>query len=555
MLKRIVWLVSTAIAALPFATSPATAQPAPAADASVSVPREVLERYVGRYELNGTTVTVGVTDDGRLTAQLAGQPLGPPLRTVSANEFVADAVGVRLSFEGEGPKATRIRSLYNGSVVVGTRLTDGAVVAQPASQPPGPAPTSLDAAHRQAVVTQLATALRDRYVFPDVGEQAAARIGAALAAGEYDGLSDPGAFAARLNADIEAIAKDKHLRIGGGTPPPPQAGQAPPAPPPPSEAGVVRADKLAGDIGYIEVIGFPPPQAFKPALDRAMAALDGSKALIIDVRRNGGGAPPSVAYLVSFLLAADQRVHINDIVGRVAGTNEFTRQSSYSEPTPVNFAGKPVYVLTSTRTFSGGEEFAYDVKALGRAVLVGELTGGGANPTGGVPLPHGIRASIPFGRAENPITKTNWEGHGVDPDVAVPAADALRVALERLGAEPVADIAAASRERVFAPRAEPLPGTEAAVRSLVAGLTSGTPDYAAMAPQFADVTRQQLPGMQRLFAPLGELKSVTYREPGMMGGDAYDVVFANGGLIMGVALGPDGKILGANIVPGAPAGS
>ena len=88
MLKRIIWLVSTAIAALPFAASPAAAQPAPSAEASVSVPREVLERYVGRYELNGTIATVGADRDGRLTAQLAGQPPGPPLRTVSANEFV-----------------------------------------------------------------------------------------------------------------------------------------------------------------------------------------------------------------------------------------------------------------------------------------------------------------------------------------------------------------------------------------------------------------------------------------------------------------------------------
>ena len=137
------------------------------------------------------------------------------------------------------------------------------------------------------------------------------------------------------------------------------------------------------------------------------------------------GAPPAVAYLVSFLTPPGERVHINDIVGRTAGTNEFTRNSSYSEPTPVSFAGKPVYVLTSNRTFSGGEEFAYDVKALELATLVGELTGGGANPTGPVPLPHGIRVTIPFGRAENPVTKGNWEGHGVDPDVVVPAADAL----------------------------------------------------------------------------------------------------------------------------------
>jgi len=440
-------------------------------------------------------------------------------------------------------------------LAISTAAVAAPIAAPPAVAQPAP-PAALDAAARQAVVAALGTALRDRYVFPDIGARAANRIEAALAAGEYDNL-DHAAFAARLTADVEAIAHDKHLRVNWQGGPGPVGGPAAGASPPPmprGEAGVVRADRLAGGIGYIEVVAFPPPGAFKPALDRAMAGLAGSKALIIDVRRNGGGAPPAVAYLVSYLLAAEPRVHINTIVGRTAGTGEFTRQDFHNEPTPVSFAGVPVYVLTSTRTFSGGEEFAYDVKSLQRATLVGELTGGGANPTGGVPLGNAFGASIPFGRAENPVTGTNWEGHGVDPDVAVPAADALRVALERLGHAPAADIAAASQGQVFTPRAEPLPGTEAAVRGLVAGLVSGTPNYDALSPQFAEVVRQQLPRTQGMFASLGELKSVTFREPGMMGGDAFDLVFANGGLIMAVMLGPDGTIVGSQIMPAAAVG-
>ena len=187
---------------------------------------------------------------------------------------------------------------------VSAALATVSVAPAPAIAQPAPA-APLDAATREAVVAQLGAALRDRYVFPDIGEQAAARIDAALAAGEYDGL-DHAAFAVRLHADVAAIARDKHLNIGwqGGPPPGPPPGAGPM---PPMEAGVVRADKLAGGIGYIEVVAFPPPAAFKPALDRAMAGLAGSKALIIDVRRNTGGAPPAVAYLVSYLLAGDQR--------------------------------------------------------------------------------------------------------------------------------------------------------------------------------------------------------------------------------------------------------
>jgi hypothetical protein len=420
------------------------------------------------------------------------------------------------------------------------------------SSPAAAQPAPLTAEARQEVVASLGSALRERYVFPEVGARAAARIGAALAAGEYDGL-DHAAFAARLNSDVAAIAHDRHLTVrwqGGPPPGPPPGAPAMPR----MEAGVVRADRLAGGIGYIEVVGFPPPEAFRPVLDRAMAGLAGSRALIIDVRRNGGGSPPAVGYFVSYLLAADTRVHINDIVGRTPGTTEFTRTSSYSERTPVSFAGVPVYVLTSSHTFSGGEEFAYDVKALRRATLVGELTGGGANPTGGVPLGNAFIASIPFGRAENPITRTNWEGHGVDPDIVVPAGDALRVALQRLGAAPAADIEAASREQVFAPRSVATAGTEAALRSLVAGLASGSPDYDRLSPQFAEVVRRDLPRTHGMFSAMGELRSMTFREPGPTGGDAYDLVFASGRLIMSVVLDADGRIAGGIIRPAGPPG-
>jgi CubicO group peptidase (beta-lactamase class C family) len=88
------------------------------------VTRAMLERYVGRYELNGTIATIGLTTDNRLTVQLTGQPVGAPLRTVSADEFAGDQAGVRVRFEGEGPKATVIRSRYAGSEVTGTRIAD-----------------------------------------------------------------------------------------------------------------------------------------------------------------------------------------------------------------------------------------------------------------------------------------------------------------------------------------------------------------------------------------------------------------------------------------------
>jgi hypothetical protein len=547
MIKRVLFFVSGVMVASAATAQPVPAQPAASAQASVAVPRDVLQRYVGRYALNGTIATVSLTGDGRLQVRLEGQPQGPPLRAASASEFVNDTAGVRLFFEGDGPQATRLRSQYAGNEVVGTRIADQAAGGPTAGQ----APTTLDAGARKKVANALSDALRQRYVFPDLGEKVAARIDAALAAGEYDKLSDPAAFAARLDADVSAVAHDKHMRVLSASSPPP--GPPPGATMPPSaDAGIVRADRLAGGVGYIEIAGFPPPQMFKPALDRAMTALKGSKALIIDDRRNGGGDPASVAYAISYLVPAERHLHINDIVMRTANTTDFIRNGTDSQPTPVSFAGIPVYVLTSRGTFSGGEEFAYDVKTHRLGTLVGEVTGGGANLTGPVQLGDGFMAAIPFGRSESPVTKTNWEGTGVQPDVVVPAADALKAALERLGQPAVADIAAASKKQVFTLRNTPLPGTEAAARTLLAGLGNGTPDYAAMSPQFADVTRQQLPQLHALLQSLGEMKSVNFIGLGPGGGDQYKASFANGALVVGILLGPDGKIAGAMFVPNAP---
>jgi len=87
-----------------------------------------------------------------------------------------------------------------------------------------------------------------------------------------------------------------------------------------------------------------------------------------------------------------------------------------------------VYVLTSAQTFSGGEDFCYTLQAQGRAELIGEATGGGAHPTRTVPISATLAISVPFARSVNPVTGTNWEGTGVQPDVAVPAAGAFGVA-------------------------------------------------------------------------------------------------------------------------------
>lgn len=132
-----------------------------------------------------------------------------------------------------------------------------------------------------------------------------------------------------------------------------------------------------------------------------------------------------VSFLASYFFGPDS-VHLNDLYWREGNrTQQFWTVAHLPGR---RYTDRPVYLLTGGHTFSAGEEFAYDLQSLKRAVVIGEATGGGANPGGPVRIGEHFTAFIPTGRAINPVTKTNWEGAGVKPDVAAPEAQALRVA-------------------------------------------------------------------------------------------------------------------------------
>jgi len=115
-------------------------------------------------------------------------------------------------------------------------------------------------------------------------------------------------------------------------------------------------------------------------------------------------------------------------------------------------------------------------------------------------------------------------------------------------------LAAAPVERAFTPGSVPTAGTETALRTLVAGLASGSPDYDKLSPQFAQVVRRQLPVSHPMFSSMGELKSMTFLGRGVMGDDVYNLVFANGGAIMSAGLDTDGRMAGGILQPVAPPG-
>ncbi len=290
-------------------------------------------------------------------------------------------------------------------------------------------------AQRKAVVEALAKELKARYVFPEVAERTGTALLAREAAGAYEGAGTAGAFAEALSKDLRELGQDGHFRVRFDPEFKPM-GEDDDKPPTPEEVarmrqfsqrrafGIAKVEQLPGNVGYLDIRGFGPTEFVGPAFSAALSILSGTEALILDLRQNGGGDPESVAYLVSHFFAEGDTRHLNSIYNRPRDT---TRQYWTSPTVAVRYT-KPVYVLTSARTFSGGEECAYDFQTQKRATLVGETTGGGANPGGAVALGQGFNAFIPTGRAINPVTHTNWEHVGVKPEVAVPAAEALKTA-------------------------------------------------------------------------------------------------------------------------------
>ncbi len=440
------------------------------------------------------------------------------------------------------------------AAVAATWVLTGAIVPHmamaqtaPTVQPPAPV---FDAAAKRQAVTAAAKLLTDEYVYPAVGAQAAAMLTQNLDAGKYDAATTPGAFASALTKDLRSLTHDKHLMVlADGIP----SDDLPPGPPPPFGLfGFVQVDRLKGNIGYIVLNGFPPKTDFKTGADKAMALIASTDALIIDLRSNGGGQPDSVTYLDSFFFDGKTPVHVDDILWRKFGTSDSTRQVFQTEPTPVGYLGKPVYLITGHRTFSGREAFAYELQALKRATVVGETTGGGAHPVKGQPIGPGFFLLVPIAQSEDPVTHGNWEGKGVQPDMAVSADQSFAVAYtaarNAVGHPAVAPAVTAEAvteaHLLVPPRTTPAPGSEAALRRLETGLADGHPPYDLLDDEMANATRQQLPFLQSDLSRRGALESLTFVEVDLTGADIYEGRFADkSSMRFGITLGPDGKIV------------
>jgi len=294
-------------------------------------------------------------------------------------------------------------------------------------------PTSSDAT---AVVARCADLVEEHFVLAEVGGQAAGRLRERAAHAAYDGLVGPAALAGALSDDLQDVAHDLHLRVihhPEGVPPtqdPVAYEQYWREMARTTAGGVRRVERLAGNVAHVSL--GPVLAAAGPsweALTAAMALVADADALVLDVRECRGGDPDSVQLLLSHVVG-DEPVRLVDIDSRVEGLRQRWTQPVASRRFG---ADRPLVVLTSATTFSGGEELAFDVQLLGRGRVVGERTRGGANPREGFAVHPELELAVPVARALHPRDGTSWEGVGVRPDVECPAEQALGRALELLG--------------------------------------------------------------------------------------------------------------------------
>ncbi len=351
-------------------------------------------------------------------------------------------------------------------------------------------PPALDSKMRAEVVKGVGHHLKNSYIFPDKAKEMDALIAKRLQEGAYDKLTDVQAFARALTGDLRSVSNDKHIRVIYS----PEAvkrirarnGQSAEEREKERQRALIEARKanfgfqelklLDGNIGYLDLRGFSGQREAAETGIAAMNFLANADAVIIDLRRNGGGSPAMIQLISSYFLR--ESTHLNSFENR--GEDEMAQFWSFHYVPGRPMFDADLYILTSQRTFSAAEEFTYNMKNLKRATIIGETTGGGAHPGGTRIVNDYFLVWVPTGRAVNPITKTNWEGTGIAPDIAVERDKALdkarAVALEKL-------IAKAEDEEVKArlqwaandlkAKLEPAPVEEAVLKKYVGRYTEG----------------------------------------------------------------------------------
>ena len=289
---------------------------------------------------------------------------------------------------------------------------------------------------RAAIIDTTSKLYSREYVFPDVGNQMAEHIRKQFQEGKYDSLATLQELTSRLTEELRSISHDGHVSVRTLPPGAAEAADNDSARDAAQEAqeleydrynnfGFEKIERLKGNVGYIKLDEFASAEKAGATAIAAMNFVGYCDALIFDLRENGGGWPSMIQLITSYLYESPQ--HLNSFERRGEDTpQQFWTQAYVLGP---RLSDVPVYVLTSGGTYSGAEEFSYNLQNMKRATIIGETTGGGAHDTDMYDLyDFGIEVRVPHARAVNPISGTNWEGTGVKPDIECPAAEALDVA-------------------------------------------------------------------------------------------------------------------------------
>ncbi len=287
---------------------------------------------------------------------------------------------------------------------------------------------------RFKVIRLLSEKLRTYYVFPDMAEKLCAGLQKHLDDGDYDDITEDEFFAYALTTHMQEICHDEHLWVKWHLNSLPdeealrsskewresQQLQAKV-----NNYGFYKVERMAGNIGYVDIRYFHRPSWGGDTAVAALNFLANMSAIIIDLRKCSGGYPGMISLISSYFLGTEP-VHLSDIYWRDDDTTNHYWTLPYVPGQELD--DKPLFLLTSKETFSAGEGFAYDLQARKRAIVIGEKTNGGAHPGASYRLDQHFEVFIPIGYLTHPITKQNWEGIGVTPDVQTESEEALMAA-------------------------------------------------------------------------------------------------------------------------------
>ncbi len=311
---------------------------------------------------------------------------------------------------------------------------------------------SLTKEYKKEVIESISQLMNDFYVFPEVAKLTEEHLKSQLLDGYFDQFENNDTFATALTNTVQAINKDKHMRIWSNQP----NINSEKSQERTVDEYITRIDRsraansgfntvkiLDGNVGYLDLRGFAGMETGKDIADAYMKLMSRTDAIIIDLSKNGGGSPSMVQYLCSYFF--DQKLLLNSLYWREGNsTQEFW---TLDEVGGIKLNDVPLFIITSEKTFSGAEEFSYNMQTQKRATLVGQTTGGGANPGRSMNINDNLRIFIPMGRAINPITKTNWEGIGVIPEIETTFEDTYDKAIDL--AQKAAESYRAKRKEIY----------------------------------------------------------------------------------------------------------